>query len=307
MCTFARQMIKKEVSILIPVYNDICVDIVKCLADLCECERAGNHDFIYEILVADDASSDFSCVEQNRQINTIPNCTFIEKERNAGSAATRNFLAQKSRYQWLLFLDCDMKIVNRDFIAKYVNSDSLGVINGGICIGHGDKHNLRCLYESFYAPKHHFLKRNERPYQSFRSTNFMIERSVMLKCPFDERFKKSGYEDVMFGKTLKEHHVMVTHIDNPTMMVDFEGNACYVEKIERSLHTLYTFKDELRGYSHMLTFVNGIHIKGVLVAIRCWHWLLGSIERRILCGSHPNLAIFNLYRLGYYVSLTKNN
>ena len=307
LCNFAQEMSKNEISILLPVYNEACVDIVRRLAAMCENERARRPDFTYEILVADDASPCVSSIEQNRQINTIPHCTFIEKERNTGSAATRNFLAQKSQYQWLLFLDCDMQIVSQDFLARYLDCASDGVVNGGICIKEGDTQNLRCLYETHCAPMHHYTKRSERPYQSFRSTNFMIERSLMISHPFDERFKKSGYEDVMFGKTLKEHRIRITHIDNPTMMVDFESNACYVEKIERSLRTLYSFRDELRGYSRMLTIVNGIHIKQVLTLIRCWHRLFGALERRILCGKHPVLAVFNLYRLGYYISLTKND
>ncbi len=300
-------MSKNEISILIPVYNEACVDIVRRLADMCEKEQARRREFRYEILVADDASSDKLTIEQNRLINTLVNCSFIEKEHNTGSAATRNFLAQKSQYRWLLFLDCDMRIVCDDFLVRYLDCESADVVNGGICINQDDKHNLRCLYETYCAPMHHPSKRNERPYQCFRSTNFMIERSVMLAHPFDERFKKSGYEDVMFGKTLKENHICIVHIDNPTMMVDFESNARYVEKIERSLHTLYTFREELRGYSRLLTFVNGIHIHFVLTLFRCWHSLFGALERRILCGKHPVLAVFNLYRLGYYITLTKND
>jgi len=305
LCNFALEMRKKEISILIPVYNDMCVDIVKKLAGLCEKERAYHNYFIYEIIVADDASPNKLCVEKNAFINKIANCSFIVKEANSGSAATRNFLAKKSRYQWLLFLDCDMKIVRDDFISCYLDNNCTSVINGGICIAKGDKHNLRCLYETHCAPMHQPEKRAQRPYQSFRSTNFMIERSVMLEYPFDERFKKSGYEDVMFGKVLKDNHVSIAHIDNPTMMVDFEDNTQYMEKIERSLRTLYAFKDELRGYSHLLTLVGGIHINAVFLIIRVWHTLFGAIERKILCSHHPILTIFNIYRLGYYLSLTK--
>lgn len=300
-------MNKKELSILIPVYNETCADMIRRLAAMCESERASRREFLYEIIVADDASSIESSIEQNRQINNIPHCSFIEKESNTGRAAMRNFLAQKSHYQWLLFLDCDMQIVGQDFIARYLDCEFDGVINGGICIKEGDKHNLRYLYESYCAPMHYYLKRNERPYQSFRTTNFMIERSVIIDYPFDERIKKYGYEDVMFGKALKENNVPITHIDNPTMMVDFDSNARYVEKTERSLCTLYSFKEELRGYSRLLTFVNGIHINFVFTLIRCWHRVFGPLERKILCSRHPNLKVFNLYRLGYYLTLTKND
>ena len=130
----------------------------------------------------------------------------------------------------------------------------------------------------------------------------MIEREVFESCPFDERFTRSGYEDVLFGKMLKQRQVAITHIDNPVMMTEFEGNADYVRKIERSLRTLYTFREELRGYSRILTFDKGIHIGAVRGLIRLWHRLFGHLERRNLCSNRPILKLFNLYRLGYYLT-----
>ena len=51
-----------------------------------------------------------------------------------------------------------------------------------------------------------------------------------------------------------------------------------------------------------LTFDSGIHIGSVRGLIRLWHRLFGHLERRNLCGKRPCLKLFNLYRLGYYVS-----
>jgi hypothetical protein len=218
----------------------------------------------------------------------------------------RNFLARESKYRWLLFLDCDMDIEDDQFIRRYLQGDHRGVVNGGIAIGMGDKGNLRFLYETESAPRHTASERNKRPYQSFRSANFLIEREVMLDCPFDERFKKSGYEDVMLGKQLRKKSVKILHIDNPNVMTDFESNPAYVSKIERSLRTLYQFRDELRGYSQLLTLAGGIHLAPVRSAIRLWHRLFGSLERRNLCGNHPSLRLFKLYKLGYFMTINNN-
>ena len=102
---------------------------------------------------------------------------------------------------------------------------------------------------------------------------------------------------------LKQQHINVVHIDNPVLMTKFENNPDYVSKIERSLQTLYTFRNELKGYSRLLTFVSGIHIPLILSLIRFWHRLFKKAERRNLCGSRPFLWVFKLYRLGYYLSL----
>lgn len=294
---------KNELSILIPCYNDVCVELVQQLHEQAEAISG----LSYEVLVADDASPRQECIEANRAINAIAHCRFIEKKTNTGSAATRNLLARESRYEWLLFLDCDMQIPSDQFLKTYLLHEGTSLINGGIAIGKGPKDNLRYRYEKACEPHHTATERSKRPYQSFRSTNFIVRRSCMLDCPFDERFKKSGYEDVMLGKQLKQSGIEICHIDNPTVMVDFETNPQFMDKTDHSLLTLYHFRDELRGYSRLLTAANGIHLSFIRSLIRFYHRLAGPLERHLLCGNHPNLTVFNLYKLGYYLSLTKND
>lgn len=295
---------KREVSVLIPNYNNVCVELVTVLQR--QAEELG---ISYEILVADDASPMKEAIRQNEDINALPHCRYIVKETNSGSAATRNFLGAQSQYPWLLFLDCDISIPDDHFLERYVTDDHEGVVNGGIRITDDDglRHNLRYLYEKAAEPAHTAEKRQANRYQEFRSTNFMIERRVFEKCRFDERFTRSGYEDVLFGKMLKQQQIPVTHIDNPVMMTKFESNPDYVTKIERSMRTLHTFRNELRGYSRILTFDSGIHISAVRGLIRLWHRIFGNMERRNLCGSKPILKLFTLYRLGYYLTLPKGD
>ena len=289
---------KKQLSILIPVYNETCYDFVKKLAAMCVAMHEAQQLADYEIVVADDASTSQDCLTANRAINDIPHCSYIEKERNTGSAATRNFLAQKSQYDWLLFLDSDMAIDHSDFLLRYLVCEAEGVINGGISIGKGLTSNLRYLYEKHSEHQHTAEQRSLRPYHSFRSTNFLIARDLMLRCPFDERFKKSGYEDVMLGKQLMEQGIAICHIDNPMVMTSFEDNKAFMEKTERNLRTLYTFRKELSGFSQIVDVSWGLR-----PALRLWHRLLGTYERKCLCGSHPRLWMYNAYRLGYYLSL----
>lgn len=298
---------KLELSILIPAYNVVCVDIVEKLSEQCSLIAQDNGLFRYEIIVADDASPRTDCIEANRPIADMPCCRYIVHQENKGSAATRNSLAREAQYRWLLFLDCDMEIVEPDFIRCYLSAPDEGVVNGGIRIGCGGSGNLRYLYESASEPFHTAEQRSLRPYHSFRSTNFVIAREAMLACPFDERFTRSGYEDVMFGKHLHQKNIPVAHIDNPTLMTDFETNPDYVLKIERSLQTLYRFRKELRGYSRLLILVDGIHVGLVKSTIRLWHRLFGALERRNLCGRNPSLTVFKLYRLGYYLNLELTN
>ena len=293
-----KKLVKNELSILIPNYNNVCVELVAGLQK--QAERLG---ITYEILIGDDASPQSETIQQNLPINQLPHCQFIQKEKNTGSAATRNFLGRQAKYRWLLFLDCDIVVAHEDFLERYMSDEHEGVINGGICITQDPtlNHCLRYIYEKAAEPEHTAEKRQTNRYQEFRSTNFMIERTVLEACPFDERFTRSGYEDVMFGKMLKQQSASVYHIDNPVMMTEFEPNSNYMDKIDRSLRTLHTFRNELRGYSRILTFADNIHIPAVLALMRLWHRIFGAAIRRNLCGQHPILRLFNIYRLGYFL------
>ena len=102
------------------------------------------------------------------------------------------------------------------------------------------------------------------------------------------------------------NHVPIVHIDNPVGFCTFESNADFVAKTEEGLRTLCEFRNELKGYSRLLTLVQGIHIPAILWLIRLWHRLFGATEKRNLCGSRPLLSLYQLYRLGYFLTLLKH-
>jgi hypothetical protein len=131
----------------------------------------------------------------------------------------------------------------------------------------------------------------------------MIRRDLMLTHPFDERFSRYGYEDVLLGKTLQMNAIGIEHIDNPLSFEIFESNAAFVSKTEEGLQTLYSFRHELRGYSRMIDFTEQHPVVSVL--IRCWHHIAKKWERRHLCSNAPTLCVFTLYRLGYFLSLKR--
>ena len=290
----------RSLSVLIPAYNCNCLPLVEQLLPLLQSDVNA-----YEVIVSDDATTDPEIIKANEAINQLPGCRYILKTENAGSAANRNYLGAISQYSLLLFLDCDISIPDRSFLKQYLSTPMDGVVNGGISIIDDVQlhQNLRYRYEKAEIPSHTAVMRQANRYQHFRSTNFMITRSAFEKCPFDERFTRSGYEDVLYGKMLKQQHINVVHIDNPVLMTKFENNPDYVTKIERSLRTLYTFRNELRGYSRLLTFVSGIHLSILRKLIRLWHKVFKKAERRNLCGSRPSLWVFKLYRSGYSLSL----
>ena len=287
----------QSLSVLIPTYNHVCVALVEQLLPLLQ--AAGIQ---YEVIVADDGSTDKDTIVANQAINQQPSCRFIERKENVGRAAIRNFLAREARHSYILYIDSDMTIVNDQFIRRYLQTSETSVIDGGVTIcDSNDTSNLRYLYEKAEEPHHTATERQKRPYQHLHTANLLIRRDIMLAHPFDERFRHYGYEDVLLGKVLHQHHIPIAHIDNPVGFSHFETNPDFVAKTEEGLRTLYLFRDDLRGYSRLLTFVSGIHIPLILSLIRLWHRLFRKAERRNLCGSRPSLLVFKLYRLGYYL------
>ena len=64
----------KDISVLIPTYNDVCITLVKALQ-----QQAEALDTNYEIIVADDGSTNAEAIEKNRLINHIEHCRLIER------------------------------------------------------------------------------------------------------------------------------------------------------------------------------------------------------------------------------------
>lgn len=287
------------ISVLIPTYNQPCLELVSQLQ--AQLEQAA---VPYEIIVADDGSTDERTVEANLGIATLGHCQYIVRKENAGRAAIRNFLAQEAQYDLLLFIDSDMILVDDQYIRRYLAAECDSVLDGGVRIVGGEdewRGNLRYLYEKAEEPHHTAQERQRTPYQHLHTANLLIRRELMLKYPFDERFRHYGYEDVLLGKTLRRHRVAIKHIDNPLGFSTFESNADFVAKTEEGLRTLYEFREDLRGYSRLLTLVSGIHIPLVKTMIRWVHRLIGPAVRRNLCSTHPRLFLFKLYKLGYYL------
>ena len=285
----------KDLSILIPTFNDECYQLVSALQ-----EQAARLAISYEIIVADDGSNDKSIIARNQAINSLPHCRYIERRKNAGRAAIRNFLVQQANYPWLLFIDSDMTVCREDFISRYVETDS-DVSYGGVVIGNVTEDNLRSIYEQSKAHEHTPEKRQQLPYQDFHTANVMIRRELMLQHPFDERFRHYGYEDVLLGKYLQQDHIPIEHIDNPLSFEIYESNESFINKTEEGLRTLHQFRDELRGYSRLQDFAE--HHRLLAMLVRLWHLVAGKWVRHHLTGNAPSLRLFSLYRLGYFLQL----
>lgn len=285
---------KKELSVLIPTYNSNCSDLVFSVHGMLK-----QMNIPYEIIVADDGSTDEESVNSNRSIEKLENVKYIIRKENVGRACIRNFLAQQAQYKWLLFLDADVTIDRSRFIQKYLEQD-FDVILGGIIVVKRVKkleNNLRYIVESKYMESSTTAKRLRKQAKEFHTANFLVRKDIILKVPFNENFKHYGYEDVLFGKELNANGYHIHHINNPVTLIDFEENERFVEKTEESLRTLHEFKNELKGYSMLLKYA---WLKPVLKPL---YHIIGKPIRNNLAGNNPKVSLFNIYKLLYYCNL----
>lgn len=288
-------------SILIPVYNYDCSELVSALDN-----QAMKLGIDYEILVADDASDEsFKC--RNRVINGRPHCRYIELPENVGRSRIRNILAAAARYEYLLFMDCDGVVVRDSFLKDYIACIPRDkVVCGGIV--HPDTLpdpavSLRYTYEKQAEKRFTALRRQQNPYGEFRSFNFMIAREVLREHPFDESVTDYGFEDTLLGKALKAAGIPIHHIDNPLMNGDIEPNDKYLAKMERSLRTLYLHRDELVGYSGVLTLYRLLEKYHVVGMMKRAYRLFRPLIWRNLTGRNPYLWCFKLYKIGCYCEI----
>ena len=298
-------------SILVPLYNQDGVALATALSRQVGQILAarGNPSLGLEIVFADDSSPDAAARRTNASIAALPHCRYMERKVNVGRAAIRNVLAKEARYSRLLFLDGDVVIEGPDFIQRYLtHMCEADVVMGTLRFANPDgryDRNLKYRYERHFLARHPIARRMERPYASFRTTNFMVRRAILLAFPFDETFHEYGYEDTLFGRQLYEHGVSLVHIDNAATIDSYEDNAAFVAKTEESLRTLAAHARQLQGYSTLLEVCARLRRRHLLPVVASLFRLARRMLLRNLQGTSPSVLLFNVYKLGMYALLTR--
>lgn len=293
-------------SILIPTFEYDCSNLVTALHQQCE-TMAMSERLDYEIIVADDGSHHPVWKKVQQTMQSLSHCTFVRQEQNVGRSRIRNLLVQIAKGDLLLFMDQDGIVVNDDFVQKFVDAGKThDVVCGNMIQSEqvpAPKYHLRYYYEKRYEKA--FLKAiDNRPTGwPFRSFCFMINKRVADVVLMDERFCQYGYEDVKYGLDLEAHGFTIYHINNPLLNNELEDNETFVEKTETAMQTLSRFRVELAEGVSLLQKVEKLKKRGLIPLIKRCGTPFMELIRKNLCGNHPCLQLFNLYKLLYYLNL----
>ncbi|MDQ3141455.1 MAG: glycosyltransferase [Bacteroidota bacterium] len=289
------------ISVCIPVYNFNVVALVKSLQSQFE-----KSNISYEILILDDASKpEFQLL--NREVKAIAN-SYIELEKNVGRSAIRNMFLSFAKFEWLLFLDCDSKIISDNFIEnyKYHISDNT-VIYGGRIYQTIPPNNPELILHWRYGRKVESKKvevRKKHPYQSFHSNNFLVPYAVLQSNLFDESLTQYGHEDSLWALQLEQKNITIIHIDNPVLHDDLQKSDDFLTKARLAIQNLILLEN--KGY-HLEQGVQNFYQKLTMIKLKdVFYFVIRASEimsEKNLKSKHPYIFHLQLYKLGHYIKL----
>lgn len=291
------------ISILIPTYNYSVYDLVEKIH-----KQITPLAIPFEIIVGDDASEKFT--SDNKRITHLDNTQYFKVKENIGRTALRTTLAQRSIYDWLLFLDADVLPKSNDFIQSYFDclqkTDS-DVIHGGISYQKEKPETSKMLRWKYGKEREAKTVRERQKNAHFIiSQNLLIKKNVFLAA---NTLTKSYYGlDNFFSNQLKRMNSKVTHIDNPIIHLGLEENNTFLKKALAAVETTVTL--ETKGMmDNDMRPIQKSYLK--LKKYRLVNTLsffvskLKSVMEHSFNSENPNLFWFDLYRLNYYIQLKK--
>ena len=299
----------KQLSILIPLYNH---DVVPLITDLHRQVTATGAAF--EILLLDD-QSDAGYEEKNSLLSAFQQVKMYKLPSKAGRSVARNFLAAQAKYDYFLFMDCDTEIPDEKFVERYLTyCDGQEVVVCGGTLYHENHPQREYLLRWTYGVKNEVKPaavRNRHPNDHFQAFNFLIHRKLFMSIRFNELLKNYGHEDTLFRYELTKRNIQVIHIDNPLYHVGIDSNLVYLEKTRQGVENLKLLMESSESQK-LICHMRLLRYYQVFRKTRTVFVLFGLflVCRKLIIhnlnGRHPNMALFNFYKLGYLCSLKYN-
>ena len=282
-------------SILIPCYNFSVFHLIKDLHQQAELQKIH-----FEIICAEDGSTEkFS----NSDVKKFKNVTYLNHEKNVGRSKIRNLLSKQAKFKWLLFIDCDSKINNKNFLSDYLQKTQY---SNSLFYGETEyekriknpKKKLHWLYGKKIESK--------RKKKQFSSHHFLIQKKIFNDILFNEKIKGYGHEDTIFSIEMKLKNYKLIYIKNTLLHIGLENNDEFIRKVENSLTNLIKLSKQYK-----LNHLKIIRIHKILSS--CYFdyiiiILFQSLKKIILknlLSKEPNLLFFQFYKLGYYCKNVK--
>ena len=300
------------ISILIPVYNFVISNLIKELV-----KQATELPVPFEVIVIDDDSTNLKSKETNSEINKYPQVRYIENNKNLGRSATRNLLAEKAQYKYLLFMDGDAETKSDNYIKKYYDlisdlPDNI-VICGGTSYYNSPPTDPSLLLRWTYGKAREQRSANDRnknPNAAFSAFNFLISKELFDQIKFDDTILQYGHEDTLLGYEIKKMGISVQHIDNTLIHKGLEGNEIFLQKTKtgitnlKSLYYRYVDRPDFIEDIKLLKTYKRLRKIRIGWTVKVIYKLFSKCIHRNLCGQKPKMFYFDVMKLGQ-IFLTK--
>lgn len=292
-------------SVLIPIFNFPVLSLVKTLH-----QQAKRLELEFEILCYDDGSTDGATKELNNKLADLAGVVYKEFKQNKGRSQIRNLLAKESKYENLLFIDSDSRIVNNDFLQIYMEAaKECEVVAGGTVYIQQPQKEFSLRY--YYGKSREELSAEERsrdPYKNLCLNNTLIRKKLFVNHLLDENILKYGHEDTKFALSLKKSMVNICHIDNAVEHIGLEENAVFLSKTKDGVaNFLYLSNEGIVNRTKLYRSFKLLQATG-LSKLFIYLWNLGEKPlMKNLHSSHPSIFLFDLYKLQLLLKLNKGN
>lgn len=293
-----------KLSICIPVYNFDVNDLVNDLQN-----QIISNKLDAEIILIDDASKT-EFINKNKNLEKSVS-QFIFLDKNIGRSKIRNLFIYYSQSEYLLFLDCDGKIISQNFLKNYVdfiNTKNPDVVFGGRKVSDVKPSAEYGLRWKFAVERENLplKQRLKSPYLDFQTNNFIVRKSVLEKNPFNETITQYGYEDLIFAKDLFKNKVFIDHIDNPIFNNDVETNEVFLAKADQSAKSLSQLiksdKDVERiSKIKLAKAYSRLKKTGGIFLYRLIYKLSKPYLQKKLLGGNASLKALDFYKLGQLI------
>ncbi len=285
------------ISILIPCFNYNAYPLVSILE-----KQALMLKIDFEIICIDDGSFS-SKNDLNQKINLLTNSKFIELKKNIGRINNRLLLAEKSQYEWLIFLDVDNLPYEDNFLKNYIDELNKGTLIIGGCIYKKPENENFSLRYKFGKLREQINSniRNKNPYKYVSSGNFMCKKDVLIDVLASINSISYG-NDYIFGSLIKKKGIDIKHIDNPVLIDNIDENQIFIKKTHHALDNLISSYNNKIIKNHSISILkayiilDSLLMKNIFVKITD---LFKNLLNRNLHSKDPNLFLFDLYRLNY--------
>ena len=293
------------ISILIPIYN---VDITELVTELSN--QVNQLEERFEILCIDDCSTETQVKEINALTNNLEVVKYSELNENVGRGNIRMLLAKKARYETLIFLDCDMKIVSPNYLQKFVEHKEKKVVIGGITYSSNRPKNSDFLLRWKYGiqrEKKSASERNRMRFSHFVASNLLINKKIFLSLPVDNDITGYGHEDTLLGLKLLKMGTPLSHIDNPLEHLGLDAAETFLEKSKSGTSNLATlFSKRICGAEiRLISVYESLQTIGLSSFV--FHLInpfIPIIEKN-LKGRNPNIRLFDIWKLFYFMKMYK--